>query len=69
MQVYEGTVIFFNDRKGYGFIKWQNENDIFCHFSDIIADGYKTLKAGQKVTFSIGKNNRDEDKAINITVV
>ena len=50
----KGTVKWFNNAKGYGFILPENgENDIFAHFSAITMDGYKTLKAGQEVTFDI----------------
>lgn len=50
----KGTVKWFNNAKGYGFILPEDgENDIFAHFSAITMDGYKTLKAGQEVTFDI----------------
>lgn len=68
-KVYEGTVIWFDNRKGFGFISWENQKDMFCHFSDIEASGYRTLKKDQKVQFSIGTNNRGEPKATNIKVL
>lgn len=47
-----GTVKWFNAEKGYGFIANDDGgDDVFVHFSAIIADGYKTLNEGQKVTF------------------
>ena len=50
----KGTVKWFNSAKGYGFIVPEDgDNDIFAHFSAITMDGYKTLKAGQEVTFDI----------------
>ncbi len=50
----KGTVKWFNNAKGYGFIlPEEGENDIFAHFSAITMDGYKTLKAGQEVTFDV----------------
>lgn len=50
----KGTVKWFNNAKGYGFILTEDgANDIFAHFSAITMDGYKTLKAGQEVTFNI----------------
>jgi CspA family cold shock protein len=50
----KGTVKWFNNAKGYGFIVPEDgDNDIFAHFSAITMDGYKTLKAGQEVTFDI----------------
>lgn len=50
----KGTVKWFNNAKGYGFILPEDgANDIFAHFSAITMEGYKTLKAGQEVTFDI----------------
>ncbi|MDB6097255.1 MAG: cspD [Francisellaceae bacterium] len=49
-----GKVKWFNNHKGYGFIKLTDEGeDIFAHFSCIEMEGYKTLKAGQQVSFEI----------------
>ena len=50
---FEGTVKWFDPRKGYGFIERDKGEDIFCHFSVINVDGYKTLKDGQKVSFEV----------------
>ncbi len=48
----KGTVKWFNNAKGYGFVVEDGESeDLFAHFSSIQMEGYKTLKAGQKVTF------------------
>ena len=47
----EGTVKWFSDQKGYGFIEQENGSDLFVHFSEIQADGFKTLAEGQKVSF------------------
>jgi len=50
----KGTVKWFNNAKGYGFILPEDgDNDIFAHFSAITMEGYKTLKAGQEVIFEI----------------
>ncbi|MED1626520.1 cold-shock protein [Bacillus mycoides] len=46
-----GVVKWFNEEKGYGFITPQSGDDLFVHFKAIQADGYKTLKEGQAVTF------------------
>ena len=46
-----GTVKWFNDEKGFGFITPESGEDLFVHFRDIQADGFKSLKEGQKVTF------------------
>ncbi|MCG8429034.1 MAG: cold shock domain-containing protein CspD [Chromatiales bacterium] len=49
-----GTVKWFNNAKGYGFVTPdQGDQDIFIHFSAIVMDGYKTLKEGQKVQFEL----------------
>ena len=46
-----GTVKWFNNSKGYGFLAPENGNDVFVHFSAITGDGYRTLEEGQKVEF------------------
>ncbi len=49
-----GTVKWFNDKKGYGFITPEDgEKDCFVHFSAIMAEGFKSLKEGQRVEFEI----------------
>ncbi|MBP1694283.1 MAG: cold shock protein [Chloroflexi bacterium] len=48
-----GVVKWFNASKGYGFIGREDGPDVFVHFSAIEADGYRTLKEGQQVEFSI----------------
>ena len=68
-KVYEGTVIWFNPSPGFGFLDWEGEDDMFVHFSDVVCEGFKTLKKDQKVTFSVGENNKGEPKAINVQVV
>ena len=49
----EGTVKWFNDAKGYGFISQADGDDVFVHFSAIQGDGFKTLEEGQNVNFEI----------------
>lgn len=49
-----GIVKWFNNSKGYGFIKAdESDDDIFAHFSNVEMEGYKTLKRGQKVSFDV----------------
>ena len=48
-----GTVKWFNDEKGYGFIEQEGGKDVFVHFSAINADGRKTLQEGQKVLMEV----------------
>lgn len=49
----QGTVKWFNDQKGYGFIAQENGPDVFVHFSAITGDGFRTVAEGQKVEFEI----------------
>ena len=51
-----GTVKWFNDAKGFGFISQESGQDVFVHYSAINADGHKTLKEGQKVTMSVSES-------------
>ena len=48
-----GTVKWFNDRKGFGFIEQQSGPDVFVHHSGIVSDGFKSLDEGDEVTFDI----------------
>ena len=72
--VFYGTVIFFSNQKGYGFLQWLDEHgaqqkDMFVHYSDIDQQGYKSLTKGQHVSFQIGANNQGVPKAINVRIV
>ena len=48
-----GTVKWFNSTKGFGFIEVENEKDVFVHYSEINADGYRSLDEGQRVEFTV----------------
>ncbi len=48
-----GTVKWFNDAKGFGFISRESGEDVFVHFRAIQSDGFKSLKEGQQVTFTV----------------
>jgi len=50
-----GTVKWFNDSKGFGFLEQENGEDVFVHFSAITGDGFKSLTEGDAVTFEIVK--------------
>jgi CspA family cold shock protein len=56
-----GTVKFFNEQKGYGFISREQGDDVFVHFSAIQGTGFKTLQEGQRVEFEIGRGKKGEE--------
>ena len=56
----KGTVKWFNDQKGYGFITPENGKDVFVHHSAIQGDGFKTLAEGQQVEFNIEQGAKGE---------
>jgi len=55
---FSGTVKWFDNKKGYGFIQREEGEDVFVHYRDIRGDGYRTLAEGQLVEFSIEKRDR-----------
>ncbi len=61
----QGTVKWFNDSKGYGFIQKDSGGDIFVHHSGIIAEGFKTLREGAKVEFEV-ENTDKGPRAISV---
>lgn len=64
-----GTVKWFNGSKGYGFLSVDGEKeDIFVHFSQIVAEGYKTLTEGQRVEFEIAETEKGQ-QAERVTVL
>jgi CspA family cold shock protein len=63
-----GTVKFFNNDKGYGFITQENGPDVFVHFSNIEGEGYKSLEEGQKVEFEVAPG-RKGDEATGVRVI
>ena len=55
----EGIIKWFNDRKGFGFIKYEGgQRDAFVHYSSIAMDGFKTLNEGDKVSFELEEGQR-----------
>ena len=54
----KSRVKWFNDAKGFGFIEYNEGEDIFVHYSAIKADGYKTLSEGQEVSFNLINTNK-----------
>lgn len=53
-----GKVKWFNNEKGYGFIEYENLEDIFVHYSAIVKDGYKTLSEGDLVNFKLVETSK-----------
>ena len=53
-----GTVKWFNESKGFGFIERESGKDVFAHFSAISGDGFKTLAEGQKVEFTVTQGQK-----------
>ncbi|OIO81161.1 MAG: cold-shock protein [Candidatus Omnitrophica bacterium CG12_big_fil_rev_8_21_14_0_65_43_15] len=63
-----GTVKWFNNQKGFGFITPENGNDVFVHHTAIKGEGYKSLEEGQKVEFDIEKGPKGE-QATNVVKI
>jgi cold shock protein len=63
-----GTVKWFNNEKGYGFIAREGGDDVFVHFSNIQSSGYRTLEEGQRVEFDVAPGRKGEE-AQNVRVV
>ena len=63
MAQHVGTVAWFNDFKGYGFLISDGIPDVFCHFSAIQSDGYKSLKQADSVEFDVEQGDRGRQAA------
>lgn len=64
----KGTVKWFNDSKGFGFIEQENGDDVFVHHSAINANGFKSLQEGEQVTFEIEQGQKGP-AAANVSIV
>ena len=63
-----GTVKWFDNRKGYGFIEQEDGSDVFVHHSGINGSGFKSLKEGDQVTFDIEQENKGP-AAVNVNIL
>lgn len=61
--MHQGIVKWFDAEKGYGFIECDNGEDVFVHFTNINAEGFRTLDEGQAVQFELAEGNRGPQAA------
>ncbi|MBF8437899.1 cold-shock protein [Halanaerobiaceae bacterium Z-7014] len=66
--MYTGTVKWFNDQKGFGFIEREGDDDVFVHYSAIQDEGFKSLEEGQEVEFEVVEADRGP-QAENVVVI
>ena len=64
----QGTVKWFNNQKGYGFISDETGNDVFVHYSGLNMEGFKSLEEGAKVEFDVTEGSKGP-QAVNVTVI
>ena len=63
-----GTVKWFNEAKGFGFIEQENGPDVFAHFRQIQGDGFKTLTEGQRVSFTVTQAQKGPQAENNVAM-
>lgn len=68
MERLQGSVVWFNNAKGFGFLSREGGPDVFVHYTSIQSDGYKSLKEGDRVQFSIIQGDKGP-QADQVTVV
>ena len=64
----KGTVKWFNNQKGYGFITGEDGNDVFVHYSGLNMEGFKSLEEGASVEYDITEGSKGP-QAVNVTVI
>ncbi len=64
----QGTVKWFNNQKGYGFISDETGNDVFVHYTGLAMDGFKSLEEGASVEFDVTEGSKGP-QAVNVTVI
>jgi CspA family cold shock protein len=64
----QGTVKWFNDGKGYGFIEREDGDDVFVHYNSLQGEGFKSLKEGQKVEFTVEQGEKGP-QAVDVAVL
>jgi len=64
----KGTVKWFNNQKGYGFISDENGSDVFVHYSGLNMEGFKSIEEGQSVQFDVIEGAKGP-QAVNVTVI
>jgi len=69
MAQHVGTVTWFNNAKGYGFLSYEGGKDVFVHYSAIQMEGYHSLKEGDKVEFDIETDSGGKLQAANVSKV
>lgn len=67
--MFKGTVKWFNNQKGYGFLRSEEGNDVFVHYSSILMDGRKSLHENDIVEFEIGEGTTGREQAVNVTII
>ena len=69
VEEYQGVVVWFDPRKGFGFVAPDNKDtDVFVHYSNLEVEGFKTLKPNQIVTYELGSNHHGQ-QCVNVKVV
>ena len=61
-----GTVVWFSETKGYGFLRDTTGKEVFVHFSNVASEGFKTLKDGEDVEFTVEVGPQGKPQAVNV---